>query len=112
MSHKQSFFYILDILDKHKIEYATFYGTLLGAIRDNGFLPTDIKDTDIVVLDKHYKKIKQILDKEMLRKKIRYLSIWRKEISVLHGRYKIDIFFLEKNEDRANVYLYKKNCEV
>jgi glycosyltransferase involved in cell wall biosynthesis len=111
MSHKSFFFKILDILDREKIPYFLFCGTLLGAVRENNFLPSDFKDTDIAVDDSYYWKIRQILDKEILKEAFKYSFIWRKEISISNRNddYKVDIFFMEKiNEDYA-IYSYKPN---
>lgn len=38
----------LDIANKHNLEYLVFYGSLLGTIRHNGFIPWD-DDIDLVI---------------------------------------------------------------
>jgi phosphorylcholine metabolism protein LicD len=61
---------VTDILEFYSIEYYIDFGTLLGAIRDKGFIPWD-NDIDISLLNANdYKKIPSIL--EELRKKHSY----------------------------------------
>ena len=58
---------MLQYLDKicleNNINYFVYYGTLLGAIRHNGFIPWD-DDIDIVLLRNDYEKLLEILKKE------------------------------------------------
>lgn len=58
---------MLQYLDKicleNNINYFVYYGTLLGAIRHNGFIPWD-DDIDIVLLRDDYEKLLEILKKE------------------------------------------------
>lgn len=44
---------LTDILDKNNFKYSLFYGSLLGAIRHNGFIPWD-DDVDIIVEPEAY----------------------------------------------------------
>lgn len=49
---------LLAILEKHDLEYVAFYGTLLGAIRHNGFIPWD-DDIDLLITPKTYHFLKE-----------------------------------------------------
>ncbi|MBE6157928.1 MAG: LicD family protein [Firmicutes bacterium] len=59
---------ILDEIDKickkHKIKYSLDAGTLLGAIRHNGFIPWD-DDADILMTRDNYNKFLKIAEKEL-----------------------------------------------
>lgn len=111
ISHQEFLFPLLDLLEQNGIPYFLFCGTLLGAVRDNSFLPGDEKDTDIAVDDKYYWKIREILNHYMQKNPIYYKYIWRKEISIGQycQKYKLDIFFLEKSNDTYFCYSYKPN---
>lgn len=52
------------ICNKHKIPYFLYYGTLLGAIRHDGFIPWD-DDLDVAVMRKDYKRLMKILPEEL-----------------------------------------------
>lgn len=54
---------IAAICDKHNIKYILHYGTLLGAIRHNGFIPWD-EDIDIAMPWNDYKQFAEVLTKE------------------------------------------------
>lgn len=50
---------IIEILENHQIEYTLFYGSLLGAVRHNGFIPWD-DDIDIIVDARDIKKLRAV----------------------------------------------------
>ena len=56
---------VLDaICTKHNIPYMLYGGTLLGAVRHGGFIPWD-DDFDVALLRKDYKRLMEILPKEL-----------------------------------------------
>ena len=55
---------IRDILESHNIPYFLCAGTLLGAIRNKGFIPWD-DDFDLYIFDDVYEKAMQILQAEL-----------------------------------------------
>src|SRR5699024_1068760 len=52
------------ISKRHKIKYYLAYGTALGAVRNNGFIPWDT-DVDVIVEYNNTKKLDEILSKEL-----------------------------------------------
>ena len=48
--------YVDNICRKNNIKYSLIGGSLIGAIRHNGFIPWD-DDIDIILMPKEYKKL-------------------------------------------------------
>lgn len=55
---------VVDIFEKHKIDYVLAHGTLLGLIRHNGFIPWD-DDCDLFVFDWDYARAIELLRREL-----------------------------------------------
>lgn len=55
---------IIDICNRHHLQYFAEYGTLLGAVRHHGFVPWD-DDIDISLKRADYNKLIQILPQEL-----------------------------------------------
>ena len=55
---------IIDILNKHNIDYMVAHGTLLGMIRHQGFIPWD-DDLDIVMLRPAYNRFLAVASDEL-----------------------------------------------
>lgn len=128
----------LDILDAihayckaHQIRYSLFYGTAIGAVRHQGFIPWD-DDVDIVMTRENYKKFCKIWEttpmqgyflqntERDLRSGINHAKI-RKDNTILlskgenphvghHGVW-VDIFILDKvPEDPKQERFIRKNA--
>lgn len=52
------------ICKKHNLRYALFWGSLLGAIRHDGFIPWD-DDLDVAMPEEDYKKFLEIASREL-----------------------------------------------
>lgn len=55
---------LIDICNRHNLSYFAEFGTLLGAVRHQGFIPWD-DDIDIAMKRKDYNKLLSILPKEL-----------------------------------------------
>ncbi len=55
---------VANILDKHNITYYVACGTLIGAVRHNGFIPWDW-DVDLYIFSKDLALVNEVLSKEL-----------------------------------------------
>jgi hypothetical protein len=85
------------VMDKHNIHYGLWFGTLLGAVREKGFIKHD-EDTDIFMLDEDREKVLDALYdfKEVGLRVIRYDD-------------KGEILSFMRNDDYIDIYFYKKS---
>lgn len=98
------------ILRDHKIDFFPVCGSLLGAWRDKAPMQWDT-DVDIGIYAKDRQKVEQILANSNTW---HIYANWRKELAVIKYGYsshesKIDIFFLEEENDKLCLYSYRKN---
>ena len=114
MTHKDFFFQVLDLLDKHKIQYWLMCGTLISVIRDGDFLPQDHKDTDIAIDRKDYWTVRELFNAEHKADRMLHSFIRRGELTIvsLNNKFKVDVFAMEKVEDDYYLYSCKLNSET
>ncbi|MDO5848681.1 MAG: LicD family protein [Methanobrevibacter sp.] len=122
---------VIDVCDKHDIDYYLFFGTLIGAVRHEGFIPWD-DDIDIMMFREDYEKFLKIFKNEksdkyevlegrcqddyfLLFAKIslkdtKFEEYWAKQVSFNLGIF-IDIFILDNVPDnKVKRFLFKKYC--
>lgn len=67
---------IVDICNRHGIEYNMMCGSLLGAVRHKGFIPWD-DDVDLLITRKEFEKFRKIYPQECDKRfELTYLNTW------------------------------------
>lgn len=99
--------YLVDILNKHNIKYFIDYGTLLGCVRNNKFIPWDT-DIDIsIIKEDKFNNIIEIINKD------HYLIITHPQLYVLNysknNLLHVDISIRIKDYDNIYIDKYYKN---
>ncbi len=114
---------IVTILNKNDVEYWLEFGTLLGYMRNNKFIPWDL-DIDIAMLDSNIDKIKKLekdfnkenMDIQFETKNSNYFSphitIRDKNISKETGFHGDISFFSIKNDELIYMFLQRTNVFV
>lgn len=66
--------YIKRVCENNGLKYYLAYGTLIGAVRHNGFIPWD-DDIDIIMPREDYKKLATIINSENNQKQFKLVSV-------------------------------------
>jgi lipopolysaccharide cholinephosphotransferase len=61
-----------DFCNRNNLDYVIMAGTLIGAVRHDGFIPWD-DDIDVVVMRKDYNQIKSLLAKDKMSSKYEFI---------------------------------------
>lgn len=93
---------------EHNIKYFLFNGTLLGAVKYQGFIPWD-DDIDVVVPRKDYDRLMEIYPKDG---NFKLLSYERDENSVFPFAKLYDISTVIKNQTRLKDYVYGVHMDI
>ena len=84
------------IMDKHNIRYGLMYGSLLGAVRDGGFIPWD-EDVDIFVMEEDRSKVHEALfDFQNIGMKVAREEFGGELISIIRDDEYIDMYFFKR----------------
>ncbi|MGB6019538.1 MAG: LicD family protein [Sulfurimonadaceae bacterium] len=84
------------VMDVHGVRYGLMYGTLLGAVREGGFIVYD-EDADVFVLAEDRNKVLNALfDLEKLGLKVARHSDDERLLSVIRDDEYIDMYFFKK----------------
>ena len=109
--------HVLEVIKKHRIPAFAAYGTLLGFVRDNGFLPHD-DDIDLGILPGEWtpqRLLKVLLEEEEGFSFLFAFSYNRRvtEFKLQYRKVPIDFFFYEDDGEKffAGSYHYLPNVE-
>lgn len=91
---------LLKVCQKHDIKIYAFAGTLLGAIRHNGFIPWD-DDMDVCMLREDYNKLLQVAEKEFTHPYFFQTALTDKAYFIGYARL--------RNSDTTGIIKYNKS---
>ena len=97
--------FIDNICKKYDLEYFLAYGTLLGAIRHNGFIPWD-DDCDIIMMRKDYNKLIEVLPNEINQYAILKNNIGLTKLSSFKDNYFSTVRNLYDEDLGHDIYFY------
>ena len=69
--------YLIDICEEHNLNYFMYGGSLIGAIRHQGFIPWD-DDIDVIMFREDFEKLNKILEKN-IDKKYKFFNVLNEE---------------------------------
>ena len=69
--------YFIEICEEHDLTYFLYAGTLLGAIRHQGFIPWD-DDIDVIMFRQDFEKLNEILEND-IDEKYRFFNVLNEE---------------------------------
>ena len=69
--------YLIEICEKHNLTYFMYGGTLIGAVRHQGYVPWD-DDIDVIMFREDFEKLNQILEKN-IDDKYRFMNCLNEE---------------------------------
>ena len=95
--------YILDALG---ITFWLDAGTLLGAYRDKDFCQDDEDDIDLCTWD-NYRYLRDSIVEEFLKRDFELIYEWDYQLMFLRGGNHIDLFFNQRDKDKAFRYQYE-----
>ena len=64
--------YLIEICEEHDLTYFLYGGTLIGAVRHQGFIPWD-DDIDVIMFREDFEKLNKILEKN-IDEKYRFMN--------------------------------------
>ena len=56
--------YLIEICEKHNLTYFMYGGTLIGAVRHQGYVPWD-DDIDVIMFREDFEKLNKIFEKNI-----------------------------------------------
>lgn len=91
------------ICDKYNLKYYLYGGTLLGAVRHEGFIPWD-DDVDIVMLREDYEKFGNYCEKELNKKFFYQTCFTDSEFPLLLAKIRLNDSYVKENRDELELH--------